>query len=98
MRSALRLLAFLVAIPFAFCGVFGVVLYQKGPALIEELRQKAIEAARENPDPASARESLEAVHDAFRTLERLPVLPLSAGLLVGGTAFQPKTFSVAKSR
>ena len=98
MRFALRLLAFLVAIPFAFGGVFGVVLYQKGPALIEELRQKAIEAARENPDPAGARESLEAVHDAFRTLERLPVLPLSAGLLVGGVCLLGFAFWPARGQ
>ncbi len=80
-RIALRILAFLIAVPLLLGGIGGVVLHQKGPELIDSLRESARNSARESPDPASARESLESMEAALSKLEELSVLPLSAALL-----------------
>ncbi len=81
MRIALRILAFLIAVPLLVSGIGGVVLHQKGPDLIDSLRERARSAARQSPDPSSARESLESVEAVLSQLEELSVLPLSAALL-----------------
>ena len=81
MRIALRILAFCVAVPLLLAGIGGVVLYQKGPELIDSLREQARSTARESPDPVSAREHLENMEAVFSKLEEISVLPLSAALL-----------------
>jgi tetratricopeptide (TPR) repeat protein len=80
-RIALRILAFLIAIPLTLGGVGGLALHQKGPALIDKVRERALAAALESPDPQAAKESLQTVEAGLAVLKGLPVLPLSAGLL-----------------
>ena len=81
MRIALRIQAFLISNPLTLGGVGGLALPQKGPALIQKVRERALDAALESPDPGAAKESLEALEAALAVLKGLPVLPLSAGLL-----------------
>ncbi len=81
MRIALRILALLIAVPLLVGGIGGVVLHQKGPELIDSLRERARNTALESPDPMSARESLDSAEAVLSKLEELSVLPLSAALL-----------------
>ncbi len=80
MRPALRILAFLIAIPLTLSGVVCLWLHQKGPEPIEQLRAKAMNAVREDRslDPRARKEALDA---RMARLESLPALPLSAALL-----------------